>query len=305
MIGVAHAKAILVGEHYVLDGVGAVALSLPGMRTEVRWAEDTGALRLAPNVRTTLGEDASQQTLSMLERVCAATETAPTGEVDVRSSVPIGRGFGSSGALAVAALRARAGDRMGAQALLDAARAVEAVVHGASSGLDPAAAMADGAAIRFADGRLLETIVPPATDPMQRARWVLCDVGPAPSTGVAIAAARAARERLGSERCAALRTQVQAAADAAADGLRRGEPGAIAVAMRQNDAALRPLDVVDDRMAVIIERLLAGGALAAKQSGAGLGGLVLALAPDPRVAATLRAQLDAGGLPSWTVETCR
>lgn len=44
---------------------------------------------------------------------------------------------------------------------------------------------------------------------------------------------------------------------------------------------------------------------AAKQSGAGLGGLVLALAPDPRVAATLRAQLDAGGLPSWTVETCR
>lgn len=301
--GTAHAKAILIGEHFVLDGVPAIALSLPGMQTRVRWRDDGAALHLSQRLQAALGP-AQAQTLSML-RLAAELAGAPArGEVDVRSSVPIGRGFGSSGALAVAALRAFGGGDWPAQKLLDAARQIEAVVHGHSSGLDPATAMADGAAIAFRNGAVQRRIAPQASPALQRARWLLTDVGEAPSTGAAIARARAARERLGPEATKALRDRVAAAAAQAERGLLDGAPEAIATAMRDNDAALRGLDVVDDRMARRIATLQALGALAAKQSGAGLGGLVLALAPDPAVATLLRDRLADDGATSWILEIC-
>lgn len=316
-VGAAHGKAILIGEHWVLAGVPALALALPGWTTTVRWSDD-GPLRLAPG--HALQPSTADSTLTMLREACAqmaaigaaeelgtATDLA-TGEVTIASTVPMHRGFGSSAAFAVAALRALA-DRRGLavapEQIWAAARAVENVVHGSSSGLDPAAAMAEGGAVRFQQGRPGGVIVPAATEAMRAARWVLLDVGAAPSTATAVARAKAARAAMPEPRHEALWHATATAAAAAEAALLRGDPSALGAAMDAADAALRPLGVVDARMDETIAAVRDAGALGAKQSGAGMGGVVLALAPNAVIADTMRNAAADWTADTWTLETCR
>ena len=329
-VGEAHGKAILIGEHWVLAGAPAIALALPSWTTTVHWGGE-GELRLGTT--GALDPNAAAATLAMLREACrllagatatttatgtttaAGTTTATTnddpiarGEVSIHSTVPMHRGFGSSAAFAVAALRALA-DRLGLApddaTIWAAARAVENVVHGSSSGLDPAAAMADGNAVRFQGGQPRGAITPLATDAMRSARWLLLDVGAAPSTATAVARAKAARAAMPEPRHEALWHATAAAAAAAEDALLRGDPVALGAAMDAADAALRPLGVVDARLDEAIAVVRAAGALGAKQSGAGMGGVVLALAPNAAIADTMRTAAAPCAAATWMLEICR
>lgn len=315
-VGAAHGKAILIGEHWVLAGVPALALALPSWTTQVRWG-DEGPLRLAAD--SPLDAEAAASSLTMLRAACAElaahaglavdvkVELLGRGEVAIASTVPMHRGFGSSAAFAVAALRALA-DREGAALLPDqvwaAARAVENVVHGSSSGLDPAAAMADGAAVRFQGGAPRGAIRPAVTPAMRDARWVLLDVGAAPSTATAVARAKAARAAMPEPFHEALWHATATAAAQAEAALVCGDPVALGAAMDAADAALRPLGVVDARLEAAIEAMRAAGALGAKQSGAGMGGVVLALAPDATIADTMRSAGAQCAAATWMLEIC-
>ncbi len=316
--GAAFGKAILIGEHFVLDGAAAIAMPLRAFRTEVTWLHDGSPLTVSSDA--TLDDDAARDARTMLSAAAVHSGVAPLGQVAVRSTVPLHRGFGSSAALAVAALRAlasrpAAGQRgeatpAGARApgasdddLLRIARAVECVVHGKSSGLDPATAMGGGAVL-YRDGQVRARVAPAQTPALNAARWVLCDVGPAPSTGVAIAQANAARARMGAAALADLLAQMEAATEDVLAGLRSGAPGRMAAGMGAAHRCLNAIDVVDDRIRGAIALALSEGALAAKQSGAGLGGAVLALAPNAEIAETIAARHAAAGLATWTLEIC-
>ncbi len=317
-VGRACGKVIVVGEHFVLDGAEALAMPLPNFWTEVTWTPSRQPLSIDSD--HSLSAAAETDALRMLRAAAIHAGISPLGEVVVRSTVPLHRGFGSSAALAVAALRAARQlrdkpEKPGLQAdisdavddthdrddadLIGAARAVENVVHGSSSGLDPATAMGDGAVV-FRDGKVLARVRPHPS--LRDARWVLCDVGQAPSTGEAIGRANAARQRMGAEKTAALVARIGAATQDVIRGLREGELTFIARGMRDAASCLEAIDVVDARMRLAMTRSLDAGALAAKQSGAGLGGATLALAPNAEIAEIIARHHREANLPTWTLE---
>ncbi len=305
--GVGLGKAILAGEHFVLDGTTAVAIALPSFRTKVRLERRVaGAGMELANPDDDLTQSDRAQTLAMLTRALDQANVPAHVSASIQSTVPLRRGFGSSAALAVAAVQAACSlagrSPPTAQQWLDRARAIEALVHGTSSGLDPAAAMGHGA-VAFRDGRMLRTITPPNTGDWARARWILLDLGPGPATGEVIARATAARKAMAADALDELVQRADGAARAAIQSLEAGDVAGVARAMRANAACLEEIAVVDGRMRAGMAAALAAGALAVKQTGAGLGGALLALAPDEETAHTVCDSVGDRVASTWIVET--
>ena len=291
--GAGHGKAILVGEHHVLDGATALAIGLPWFRTDVTLARSgAGPLTLDFDADTDLGGTWAGDTRQMLAKACTLAGLDGQVTVAIRSNVPLGRGLGSSAALAVAAVRAahrlaRGAAPEGADLLADA-REVECIVHGRSSGLDPAAAAGTGAVL-FRGGGILDRLAISATPALLAARWVLLDLGVAASTRTAIEAAQSARSRLGPDAVRRLRERTTTAATVAAAALEKGDVDALAEALTTAGACLEPLGVVDAAMRMVLDAAVGAGARAAKQTGAGMGGMLLALCADAGAAERVRA----------------
>lgn len=307
-LGAGHGKAILAGEHFVLDGTTAVAIPLPAFRTEVRFAANgaSAGVTLAPSPAADLSQTDRRQAVAMLERALALANVHAGVEATVSSTVPLRRGFGSSAAFAVAAVQA-AWRLAGAgepppPSWLDQARAIEALVHGTSSGLDPATAMGLGA-VAFRGGAIQATISPATSTKWRRARWVLVDLGPGPATSAVIERANEARRRMAPVTLRGLIARADSAARSAIAGLRAGDPEAVAVAMGEAGACLEHLNVVNSEMRACIAAAVAAGAMAAKQTGAGMGGALLALAPDAETADTVCHHVAAMAANTWIVET--
>lgn len=306
--GHGHGKAILAGEHFVLDGATAVAIPLLAFRTEVRFeaSKETPSVALAAGKSRELSTSDTEQAVAMLARALELAGASLGVKAAIESTVPLRRGFGSSAALAVAAVRAAwsHADRgePPADLWLRQARDIEALVHGTSSGLDPAAAMGRGA-VAFRDGQVRRTIDAQPTTAWCRARWVLVDLGPGPATSAVIHRASQARRRMPAAALGDLVARADSAARAAIAGLSAGDPRAVAEAMMEAGACLERIDVVDERMRTCIAATVEAGALATKQTGAGLGGALLALAPDAETADTVCHRMAALAATTWIVET--
>lgn len=290
-VGSATGKTIVCGEHFVLDGAAALAVALPGLRTRVALTTSE-----KPEIVSDQQLSETQMTATWLMTKLALQTAGITASmrVAVTSSIPIGRGLGSSAALAVACCTAAAnfrGEALTSQDLLQRCVAVEDVVHGTSSGLDPATAMSAGGVV-FRSGAVVREISVATGGALTEARWVLADVGDAPSTGAVVAHANRAKRALGLARMQSLIDIVDAASWLAARALQEDSVADLAQAMRRCAAALKDLEVTDDRMRRACAVGVSAGALAMKQTGAGLGGAVLALAPNSRIAETVASQLN-------------
>ncbi len=291
--GRGHGKVIVAGEHFVLHGSAALAMALPTLGTTVslRPGDPASTREAGLRIRTDadLGAAELASTAEMLHAALAGVGVSTAQAVTITSEIPPGSGLGSSAALAVATVHAAesmAGLRLPAAARLRICRQVEALVPGRSSGLAPAAALSSGAVL-FADGAVEREIEVARTPALRAARWVLFDAGDAPPTSVAVRRCREAMAALPDGRAAALVAAVDAATRGAAEALNQGDVGALAGSMRVCAGALAQVDVTDDGMDAIIAAATAAGALAVKQTGAGLGGMMLALAPSVRIAETV------------------
>ncbi len=296
--GRGHAKLIAVGEHWVLDGAQALALALPAMAVEVELDLDpAGHPVLVQPIDTSvyLAEAAQAGAVAMATLALRQVGWQGGARVRVASQVPLRRGLGSSAALAVALVRAAgsalarpAGD---AVAVGLHAKELEDLIHGRSSGLDPAAAASGSGGVLFCRGKVVRSLeeVHPA---LCQARWLLMDLGHGRPTREAIEVASQRRAAMAADVRQALADSTSAAAVLAAKALESGDLHALAVALEQAGRALQPLGVIDEAMQACIDQALSAGALAAKQTGAGLGGVILALCGDAataqRVAAACR-----------------
>jgi mevalonate kinase len=267
--GRAPGKLILAGEHAVVYGFPAIALAVE------RWT----TVRLSPTVGPRhLGVCPFQDA-----RLGLALDLALPDQglrVDIESDIPVGRGMGSSAALTVALLRARAawsGETLDFARLHAEGFAIERVFHGTPSGVDHAVS-ARGGALRYRRteaGLSLEPIVVPDLE------LVVFDSGAPGDTGRMVAGVRARRpgidrvlERIGTvtELVAATLARPQHAGTAVRE---------LGPLLRENHELLREIGVSTPELDQIVAFACANGASGAKLAGAGGGGLVLALSESP------------------------
>ena len=276
----ASGKVILLGEHVVVYGRPAIAAGLP-IGLEVSLTEGDGPSVVSDEAG--LADDARPRRLVAEAAALAGVDPRRT-VVRVRSDLPPGRGFGSSAALAVATLRAlfeATGRTLPPATALELGRRLEAVFHGTSSGIDPAAA-ALGTCFRFVRGE------PPTVTPLELTTplpLVIAYGAHARSTGAAVSGLRARWE--------ADRARHEAIFDAVANTVERGETAAragdlaaLGRAFDDNQALLESLGVSSAETAALLAAARRAGALGAKLTGGGAGGAVIALAAEPEAVAS-------------------
>jgi mevalonate kinase len=258
-------KLILMGEHAVVYGHPALAIAVDkGMTVTLR--ERNGPTGLdSPGI----------DDVRLTHALNTVLPTAGWG-VHIDSTLPIGRGMGSSAALAVALARATLaaeGRPATSDAVDELALKVEKVFHGNPSGVDQAVC-ARGGAIRFQRGPSGPSFEPVALPDLP---IVVIDSGTAGNTAELVAGVAARQPSVDP-----YLTKMGELLDATWPALLAGDLPTIGQAWHENHWLLRAIGVSTPTLDQIVRLAVEAGALGAKLAGAGGGGVVIALAPDPQ-----------------------
>lgn len=272
--GKAPGKLILLGEHSVVYGHRALA-SPVSLGTQVTLEPFDGPTHLAKG-----GLDDPR-----LDRALALALPARGWRVRVQTELPVGRGMGSSAALTIALLRAAdaiSGHTAPFEALHARGFPIEAVFHGDPSGLDHAVS-ALGSAVVYRKGS------PPEAVQMPGHSVVVLDTGVAGDTGALVAGVASRRPKIDGS-LARLGALVEETLPSLED------PHALGEAMNEAQHHLRAIGVSTPKIEALVTLALDAGAMGAKLSGAGGGGIVLALTPkgsEQVLAAAAQRNIDA------------
>ncbi|MEE2751308.1 MAG: mevalonate kinase [Myxococcota bacterium] len=255
--GRASGKLILLGEHAVVYGYPAIAVGL-SLGTEVQLHRRPG-----PTTCSITNPDPS------LTRALAQALPNTGLHVQIQSELPIGRGMGSSAALSVALVRARASlegreldfDEVHAQAF-----ELERIFHGNPSGMDHAVAAKGGAVFYQKDAA-------PRTLHMRPVEAVVLDSGMTGNTSEMVAAVSALRPGIDP-----LLNRMGDLADQAAKTL--NDTDSLGEAMTECHTLLQQIGVSNEALDALVTLARQHGAVGAKLSGAGGGGVVVALTPN-------------------------
>ncbi len=274
--GFGYGKLILCGEHAVVYGHPAIAFAVD-LRTEVTltpcpgptsvWARPDDS-RLLEAVKTLLGEEGH--------------------EVRIVSSLPLGRGMGSSAALGVALVRAAAdlaGEDLDPDSTYRRAMPCERIFHGNPSGLDVAVSIRGGC-IHFTRGE------PPSLLPLRPGPWrvVVLDTEEVGDTAALVASVAAGRPGV-DPTLHAIGALVGRCVDSLGDARRLGP------LLTENHLLLAALGVSTSHLDDLVRLALEAGALGAKLSGAGGGGVAFALADSDRTTEQIREAAVQRGVP--------
>jgi mevalonate kinase len=275
----ASGKVILVGEHAVVYGARAIAVPLLSRNISLRMYTDRVATT-APRIKFQIGGHPAQDQLVQMVNDAFDVLGVPKFNlsIDARSTLIIGAGIGSSASICVGVLRGMAqvcGMVLTPVALAELANKLERRFHGTPSGLDTAVISLEHA-ILFERGRFAEAlIVNKPKDSNLPWCFALLDTGVRSPTIDMVYRAKPWFEAQGS----AVIDQFNDITANAASALMDGDLTRMAESMNRNHELLASAGVVTQPVTDVIELALKNGAIAAKVTGAGGGGCVLALFP--------------------------
>ena len=287
-------KFILCGEHFVVHGTPAVALPFRSIGTQVT---------VSPAEQLSLHTDLDDSVARTLaERVAhVAVERLglqPRWRVDVRSSIPVGFGLGSSAAFGAALIGALAhanGQRLSLAQLNEHAYALETIVHGQPSGIDNTVICGESA-VRFVRGASFRTVSTTGT-----LTFVLASCGYPGSTMEAVAGvgryAVAHPTHFG-----ALLSEAHGLVEGAVAAFEAGDAARLGPLLSRNHQLLASVGVSTPELETLVDAAHAAGALGAKLTGGGRGGFVLALVDQSAAKSVAAALTGAGATDVFTTE---
>jgi mevalonate kinase len=261
--GSAPGKIILLGEHSVVYGYPAVAAAVD-LRTTVHLTRRAGPTAL---------DQPWVDDPRLLDALHAVLPRQGVG-VTIQSNLPIGRGMGSSAALAVALGRAWAalcGEPPSSEAITRDAWAVERIFHGSPSGIDHTVSLRGGAVVyRKTEAGAEFTKIDLAPLPL-----VVIDSGTAGDTAALVAGVQARRPGVDP-----LLAEIGSLVEAAIPTLGDPDLSDLGCTMKENHRLLKCIGVSTPVLDGIVDLAMDAGAYGAKLAGAGGGGIAIALAED-------------------------
>ena len=302
-------KLILWGEHAVVYGEPAVAVALPqGLKVTLT----PHATSATPHIAYDAHSLSAPHTIQLGETEHAALDVALTRAVSwareqgvhlsrsyqlsVEGALPFKVGLGSSAALAVATLRALARcegrDPWSKEALFAGAMEMERVFHVRPSGLDHQVSIVGGALRYQRQGARAQFKSLCISTPLILVlTWV-------PRRGSTADAVRGVAERRAQDpdAYASLFNEMGHIADEGLQALERGWLEVIGDLLNRNHICLEAIGVSTSELNSLCQHLRSRGALGAKMSGAGHGGVCLGLFRDLSAARAAARDLDT---PSW------
>jgi mevalonate kinase len=299
-------KLILLGEHAVVYGRTAVAVPVQAVRARATvWPAADGPLveahfpegsgRAPARVDLASPEEGDPIAVAVATALRAAGGPAacrPSWRIDLESTIPVASGLGSSAAVAVALVRAVSlacgaapSDEMVAAMALEAERRT----HGRPSGIDNTV-VALGRPIRYHQGEITRLA---AASPVH---LVVAHSGQLGLTREMVAAV-GVRRALEPARHEEWFDHIGALAEAGCRAIETGDLELLGRLLDANHELLQQLGVSTPALDRLVAAAREAGALGAKLSGAGGGGVMVALVAAAQQEAVAGALEDAGALP--------
>lgn len=300
------AKLILCGEHAVVYGRPAIALPVASIRAIAR-VQFTGSggisLHALDQERSWLVEPGTSDSFGelVLHTLTALAIHGPHHlRIEMTSQIPIASGMGSGAAVATAivrALAAAAGRELSPEQVSTLVYESERRFHGTPSGIDNTV-VAFERPIWFVratapDGTLMPTIEPVTIS----APFTLLvgDTGQRSATRLPVGEVRR-RWQASPKRYDERFDQVAALVHQARAALAHGDQGVLGAILSENHTLLKQIGVSNQALNRLVQAALDAGALGAKLSGAGWGGVMFALVTPATHAAVAEALLQAGAV---------
>lgn len=277
-IGIAHSKLILIGEHAVVHGQPAIAIPFPLVGVESVIENVPGAVKMD----STFYHGPIDMAPEALEGIVTCIKVAlkklelPCKDllIRIKSSIPPGKGLGSSASVAIAVIRslfAYADKSYTEEDLLELANISETYAHGAPSGIDSLTITSESP-VWYEKGRPFYFI-----QPKSDFHFVVADSGRMGDTRLAVESV-AELFRSAPKKIQASLDRIGEITHQARRALEKASKHLLGRTLNEAQKELEALGVSDAGLNRLIYLARSEGALGAKLTGGGNGGCIIALA---------------------------
>ena len=303
--GKGYGKTILFGEHFVVYGLPAIASALSSYTTaEVKVVDGKGWKVIdqrpaTPGYKEKKYDEAMQSIKNVIEYLnidvgCQKLEITFSGDLFAAS------GVGASAAQATSLARAINDSftmMLDDEKINKAAYEGEKAYHGTPSGIDNTASTYGGLIwfVKNLDGgkNTMEILRSPEKIPL-----VIANTGITASTTEVVADVRRLKES-NADNFKNIFNEYRVLSEKAKKALLESDKSLIGKLMNQNHKLLQDITVSSEINDTLVEIALDNGALGAKMTGTGRGGLVIALAENDEVQKNITNAIEMKGFDAW------
>lgn len=289
--GIGYAKTILLGEHFVVYGIPAIAIGLP-RKLEVE-IQNSDHMQIVPN--------SDEKVVQSMEAIKKAMNITDNFIIKIKSEIPLGCGLGSSAALCVGFVRALSNKyklNLSNELISSYAYEGEKIYHKTPSGIDNTLATFGGA-ILFQKAPEKNII-----KPLKIGAALFIVIGNTgkriKGTGEIVADVRAKKEK-NPELYAYLFDAEKKIIELALNAIEQGKVQELGELMNVNQGLLSAIGVSSKENEEIIQKARECGALGAKLTGAGLGGCCVILAENKKNAELIVNEIKKIGYNAFSI----
>ena len=303
--GMGYGKTILFGEHFVVFGLPAIASALDSVTiADIKVSEGSGWVvddqrPATPGYKKKKYKEAMQSIQNVLDYLKISTENQKL-EISFSGDLIAASGVGASAAQCTSlsrALNETFNFNLNDEKINEAAYEGEKAYHGTPSGIDNTASTYGGLIwfVKNLDGgkNTMDLLESPKKIPL-----VIANSGITASTTKVVADVRRLKEE-SPEKFENIFEDYKKIAENAKQALLKGDINIIGALMNENHTLLQKITVSGEINDKLVTLALNNGAIGAKMTGTGRGGLVIALTKDVRAQEKIAKAVEKEGYDAW------